>query len=170
MSERPSCGHWDATFSCAECVARVRREYPEFPLQVTRGLTGPVSVPWEVADRAWAAYSALYGRGQSVERLAQRGGFSWGEMDSLFPGWRQATDEWVQLRAELATVRGVSDALEKQVALLTTDLDNLTAEIRKVCWRTARAAPVSGPPRPLRSSPHPQHGLYPAYTLMPHRV
>ncbi|WP_205628671.1 ATP-binding protein, partial [Hyalangium minutum] len=30
--------------------------------------------------------------------------------------------------------------------------------------RTARAAPVSGPPRHLRSSPHPQHGLYPAYT------
>lgn len=25
--------------------------------------------------------------------------------------------------------------------------------------------PVSGPPRPLRSSPHPQLGLYPAYTL-----
>ena len=32
-------------------------------------------------------------------------------------------------------------------------------------WLTARAAPVSGPPRHLRSSPHPQHGLYPAYTL-----
>ncbi|MFE8595896.1 DoxX family protein [Archangium violaceum] len=31
-------------------------------------------------------------------------------------------------------------------------------------WRTARAAPVRGPPRPLRSSPHPQHALYPAYT------
>ena len=31
-------------------------------------------------------------------------------------------------------------------------------------WLTARTAPVSGPPRHLRSSPHPQHGLYPAYT------
>ena len=30
---------------------------------------------------------------------------------------------------------------------------------------TARAAPVSGPPRHLRSCPHPPHGLYPAYTL-----
>ena len=27
-----------------------------------------------------------------------------------------------------------------------------------------RTAPVSRPPRHLRSSPHPQHGLYPAYT------
>jgi hypothetical protein len=32
-------------------------------------------------------------------------------------------------------------------------------------WLTARAAPVSGPPRHLRSSTHPQHGLFPAYTL-----
>jgi len=32
-------------------------------------------------------------------------------------------------------------------------------------WRTARAAPVSGPPRHLRSCSHPPHGLYPAYTL-----
>ena len=30
--------------------------------------------------------------------------------------------------------------------------------------RTARAAPVSGPPQHLRSSLHPQHGRYPAYT------
>ncbi|MCY1080609.1 LysR substrate-binding domain-containing protein [Archangium lansingense] len=29
---------------------------------------------------------------------------------------------------------------------------------------TARPLPVSGPPRPLCTSPPPQHGLYPAYT------
>ncbi len=34
-------------------------------------------------------------------------------------------------------------------------------------WLTARTAPVSDPPRHLRSSPHPQHGLYPAYTPQP---
>ena len=32
-------------------------------------------------------------------------------------------------------------------------------------WLTARSAPVSGPPRHLRSSPHPPHGFSPAYTL-----
>ncbi|WPB75790.1 ATP-binding protein [Archangium violaceum] len=31
-------------------------------------------------------------------------------------------------------------------------------------WLTARGAPVSGPPRPLGSSPHPQHGPLPSYT------
>jgi hypothetical protein len=35
---------------------------------------------------------------------------------------------------------------------------------------TARVAPVSGPPRYLRSCPHPPHGLYPAYTLPPRSV
>ncbi|EPX61514.1 hypothetical protein D187_010133 [Cystobacter fuscus DSM 2262] len=35
------------------------------------------------------------------------------------------------------------------------------------CTGAARglASPGSGPSRPLRSSPHPQHGFYPAYTL-----
>ncbi len=35
-------------------------------------------------------------------------------------------------------------------------------------WLTARAAPVCGPPRHLRSSSHPPHVLYPAYTLYEH--
>lgn len=62
-------------------------------------------MPWAVADRAWAAYSAQYGREQSVERLAQRGGFGWGEMDMLFPGWRDATDQWKALAAERDALR-----------------------------------------------------------------
>jgi hypothetical protein len=94
-----ACEHRDARYGCPSCVAAVRSRYQEFPLQTTRGLTGPTSVPWAVAEKAWAAYSAQYGRQQSVERLAQRGGFSWGEMDELFPGWRDATDAWKRLEA-----------------------------------------------------------------------
>ncbi|WNG57385.1 hypothetical protein F0U59_23425 [Archangium gephyra] len=94
MEKLPKCGHWDAQFGCEECVAQVRAKYRGFPLQADRvAKPGPVSIPWPVAERAWAAYSARYGRDQSVERLAQRGGFSWGEMDELFPGWREVTDE-----------------------------------------------------------------------------
>ena len=37
-------------------------------------------------------------------------------------------------------------------------------------WLTARAASVSGPPRHLRSNPHPQHGLYPAFCEAAPRV
>jgi hypothetical protein len=83
----PTCEHREAKFGCDACVTRVRAKYPEFPLQTDWDVKpGPVSVPWPVADRAWAAYSARYGRDQSVERLAQRGGFGWGEMDLYFPG------------------------------------------------------------------------------------
>jgi hypothetical protein len=57
-----------------------------------------------VADRAWATYSGRYGRDQSVERLAERGGFSWGEMDDLFPGWRDETCRWRELERENASL------------------------------------------------------------------
>jgi hypothetical protein len=94
------CEHRDARYGCPACVSAVRSRYPEFPLQKTRGPTGPTSVPWAVAEKAWAAYSTLYGRDQSVERMAERGGFTWGEMDELFPGWKDATDAWKKLEQE----------------------------------------------------------------------
>lgn len=34
---------------------------------------------WEHLD-AWQSYAARYGRSQSAERIAERGGFSWAEL------------------------------------------------------------------------------------------
>lgn len=48
----------------------------------------PESIPWEVAERAYRAYSARYGTDQSLERIAERGGFGAGELDVFAPGWR----------------------------------------------------------------------------------
>lgn len=39
------------------------------------------------ARRAYGAYAARYGHGQSFERLMQRGGFDHSEMDEFAPGW-----------------------------------------------------------------------------------
>lgn len=50
------------------------------------------SVPWHVADRAWRTYDARFQCGQTVEELAARGGFSVGELNSFYPGWREAAD------------------------------------------------------------------------------
>lgn len=47
-----------------------------------------VSIPWSVAERAYVSYVARYGKSQTIERLAERGGFSEGELDALAPGWR----------------------------------------------------------------------------------
>ena len=48
------------------------------------------TVPWPVAELAYAAYSARHGHDQSLDRLAERGGFGHGEMDALAPGWRDS--------------------------------------------------------------------------------
>lgn len=54
-----------------------------FPLLGGRG-----SIPWSIAEEAYAEYARLYGSTQSLERLAQRGGFAPEELDELRPGWR----------------------------------------------------------------------------------
>lgn len=49
-----------------------------FPIQQTG------SVPWEAAEKAYTAYAARYGTGQSLERLAERGGFGLAEFAVLY--------------------------------------------------------------------------------------
>ncbi|RYZ46278.1 MAG: hypothetical protein EOO72_02365 [Myxococcaceae bacterium] len=49
----------------------------------------PASIPWDLAERAYADYSRRYGTSQSLERLAERGGFGPGELDVHVPGWRK---------------------------------------------------------------------------------
>lgn len=40
---------------------------------------GPV-IPWSVAEKIYVLYSGVYGTHQSLERLAERGGFGWSEI------------------------------------------------------------------------------------------
>ena len=42
----------------------------------------PRSIPWHVAESAYEEYVKKFGREQSLERLAERGGFGWEEL-----GW-----------------------------------------------------------------------------------
>lgn len=69
----------------------------DFPIQhkwhpgcsVTHGIR---SVPWDIAEEAYAGYAKEYpssARRQSIQRMAQRGGFSEYEMDLYAPGWRE---------------------------------------------------------------------------------
>jgi len=45
-------------------------------------------IPWPVAELAYDVYSSRFGTSQTLERLAERGGFGACEMDALLPGWR----------------------------------------------------------------------------------
>jgi hypothetical protein len=51
---------------------------------------GGRTIPWHVAEMAYATYAERYGHGQSLQRIAQRGGFDEGELDLLYPDWKSA--------------------------------------------------------------------------------
>ena len=52
-----------------------------FPIQIASYL--PASVPWPVAEEAYTEYAAQYGDLQTLERLAERGGFGMSEIAGL---------------------------------------------------------------------------------------
>jgi hypothetical protein len=129
-----------------------------FPLQSEslRRYTKPqlTQIPWSVAEKAYGTYAARYGRDQSLERLAERGGFGQSEMDVLHPTWREEASEIAALRAEidrlhsLAPSSGTGDArpskvtCEHGVDTLTTCDACLSAMMERAGWK--RASPSSG--------------------------
>lgn len=57
------------------------------PVQRERATNRPAgTVPWDVHERAWARYAELGHGAQSAERIAERGGFGYGEMACLLAG------------------------------------------------------------------------------------
>ena len=61
---------------CETCICGRRA-----PVQGTRELKkGAGTISWEEHLLAWSGYSARYGKGQSAERLAERGGFDYAEL------------------------------------------------------------------------------------------
>lgn len=47
------------------------------------------TISWKTAQRAYSVYSNLYSNGQTLERLAERGGFAESELDDLYQKWRE---------------------------------------------------------------------------------
>lgn len=101
---------WSAIAVRAEAtVARLEAELARleaetqrsFPLQHDGGPPHPTSIPWSVADTAYSVYVKRHGPGQTLKRLAERGGFGALEMDDLYPGWREEVSEIRRLEAEL---------------------------------------------------------------------
>lgn len=73
---------------------RPERGVTLFPMQ-----RGP-AIPWSLAETIYTAYSTLYGTRQSLERLAERGGFSWREVEVIFAELkREEPRVWDQLMA-----------------------------------------------------------------------
>ena len=108
-----------------EALLRVRRQR-RFPImsdvgepRKTRRSHAPI--PWAVAERAYAAYSARYGNDQTLERMAERGGFGCGEMDMLAPGWEEECSEIVRLERELDKAQAESVSLRESLEQMKSD-------------------------------------------------
>lgn len=54
-------------------------------------------VPWAVAEEAYKVYSRKYGKDQSLETLAARGGFGWSELVWLLRGGTEETENQLPL-------------------------------------------------------------------------
>lgn len=89
-----------------------------FPIQIPykRAAPHPLQIPWDVAELAYSVYSARFGRGQSLERIAERGGFSPNEMDDFVPNWR---DRCSSLAAAAAEIKRLREAVEIGLHALT---------------------------------------------------
>ena len=77
---------------------------PTTSKQAERSGPSPTRIPWSTAEKAYSVYAGRYGRGQSIERIAERGGFYAEELDDLFPGWREEASEIAELRQQLAAL------------------------------------------------------------------
>lgn len=83
-------------------VHRETRQMKRFP--VSDNATPRLMIPWSLAEEAYAAYSRRYGTDQSLERIAERGGFSYSEMDKFRRGWQNIVNaEREQLESALIT-------------------------------------------------------------------
>lgn len=65
---------WKRFDRFARRLAEARRPFPM--------VDGP-AVPWNLAERAYETYVCRYGKRQTLERIAARGGFGWDELRQL---------------------------------------------------------------------------------------
>jgi len=61
------------------------------------------TIPWWLAEEAYRCYTELYGRSQTLERLAERGGFGREELLFLLRSWmdpKSSQRGWMADRGE----------------------------------------------------------------------
>ena len=76
-------------------------------------------VPWSMAEKAYETYIRLIGKVQTLERIAERGGFEWYEFVFLYCGEGVAWTESKYVDRELAR-----RCIQRVVADLVEELKN----------------------------------------------
>lgn len=59
-----------------------------------REIVPPGTIAWWEHEEVWRAYAELYGREQSAERIAERGGFGKHEAEKLLRGPLATWEAW----------------------------------------------------------------------------
>lgn len=68
--------------NCSTCVCGKRaRVQGDRSIPVGQPGHGPGTIAWTEHELAWSAYAARYGRDQSAERMNERGGFGYLELE-----------------------------------------------------------------------------------------
>lgn len=94
-------------------VARLRGERT-FPIMSRPGAAAhPTRIPWSIADLAYSVYLSRYGTHQTLERIAERGGFDPTEMDNLLPDWRHRCGAVGQAKAEVERLKAIEETLHQ---------------------------------------------------------
>ncbi len=65
-----------------------------FPIQANSSMPDAVAfqVPWVMAERAYDRYGRLFGNIESLEEIAERGGFEWANFVLLYCGKSPSLD------------------------------------------------------------------------------
>lgn len=71
---------------------RITYEGRRAPVQANSGYTPAGTISWEVHEQAWANYAACGHGSQSAERMAERGGFSYCELQCALAGHYNRTN------------------------------------------------------------------------------
>lgn len=154
MAQHP--GEW---FSRAQVIgmmdqhteAAVKGKARVFPIIADLGgkvKAHPLRVPWSVAEKAFSVYSGLYGNEQSLDRLAERGGFHAGEMDMFHPTWREEAGEIADLTARLAAAESqlrYPDDPARSVAAMLSRMSPEDKQAFNFCVKAASQAMAASP-------------------------
>lgn len=81
-----------------------------FPIQ------GGLTIPKWAAERAYTTYRKLFGCGQSLERLGERGGFGMFEFVLLFEGKHPATFKAGDSRMPRLVAKVMSEVFESEAS------------------------------------------------------
>lgn len=88
-----------------------------------------IRIPWGVAEMAYLVYAKRYGTSQSLERLAERGGFYVEEMDEFYPAWRDALIGFAKLRTRAEKAEKDCASLKEMLEATTKRLAELEAQL-----------------------------------------